>query len=158
MKSLIISIVLIVILVFFGWPYNAVYQLDQALVRNDVAKIEQLIDIPKIQENLKAEVQQDIDQGISGAGNFTNMLKQGVSALSNVAVDNMVDVKWVRERLLGLHENKEAVSLSLLNRISYAFYDSHDEFLVRVGELGNKPMHFLMKKTDNQWRVIAIYQ
>ena len=46
---------------------------------------------------------------------------------------------------------------SLMGDMSYAFYESHDTFLVRLGELGSNPMHLRLRLQNNEWRVVEIF-
>ena len=41
--------------------------------------------------------------------------------------------------------------------MTYAFYESYDTFIVRLGELGDNAMHVRLRLQNNEWRVVEIF-
>jgi hypothetical protein len=72
--------------------------------------------------------------------------------LGNLAVDESIDLNWIRSSL----NIKE--SASLRDSINFAIFESPTRFLVRLGNLGENPVHFYLTLTDWDWRLTGIYK
>jgi hypothetical protein len=143
-----------------GWPYFTLYQLDKALAVNNSARLQKLIDLPAVQAAHKQAFAHTMQHTLGGVGGTDNpllgMLRQGMRAAGDMAVDYHVDMAWVHASLYppqGRH-----ASPGLLSALSFAFFESPTRFLVRLGELGEQPVHFYLTLQDWNWRVTAVYR
>jgi hypothetical protein len=155
----IILIVVLTLLAGVAWPYVYVYRLDQALSATSPAALQRLVDL----EAVRSQVKKDVDGSVSGAvgndpGRVTRWLKDGIKLVSDTAVDANIDLEWVRLKLSIRATEPPSPRPSFMGDISYAFFESYNRFMVRLGALGDKPVHVQMDlQEDNVWRVVAIY-
>ena len=84
------------------------------------------------------------------------ILHHGV-VLRHVA-DEASHLEWVLDALGTVPGEPPRPRTSLLGDVSYAFWESTDHFLVRLGELGREPVHVRMARTDGEWRVVAVFE
>ncbi|WP_306438054.1 DUF2939 domain-containing protein [Candidatus Venteria ishoeyi] len=144
------------------WPFSSIYRIGDALAANDVQTLNKLVDINSIRVRYKAMVDKqavalkNMAAPQSEMGTFTRFLGNSVQGLNNMAVDRVVTIDWVREQLRP-PSNDENYYPSLLLNTSFGFYESPVKFLVRMGELGESPVHYYMQLQDWEWRVTAIY-
>ncbi|MEM7407528.1 MAG: DUF2939 domain-containing protein [Pseudomonadota bacterium] len=158
MKYLVV-IVLLTALALVSWPYIYVYRLDQAVAANDPVRLARLIDMDAVRTQVKAELDREVDGAVgSDGGRVTRWLKQGIKLVSDTAIDANIDIHWVQQALNTRPGEPPSPRPSLIGDISYAFFESYDRFLIRMGELGQNPVHVQMAlQDDNTWRVVAIH-
>ena len=152
-------LVVFTLVALLAWPYITVYRLDQALAAKDVAAMNRLVDL----ETVRAQVKQDFSKEVSNqvgsdGGRVIRWLKQGVKLVSDTAIDANVDIQWVINTINTRPGEPPTPRPSFMGDISYAFFESYDTFLIRLGELGADPVHVQLNlQEDNTWRVVAIY-
>jgi hypothetical protein len=153
------TLLFIAVLAYGAWPYYHVYGLDRALQADNREKLEQLIDIAAVRTARKQQLDHALDRTVgSDPGNpVTQMLRQGATALGGSSVDATVNLDWVRETLAGRSLRPGEPYPSLIDRIDFAFFEAPAEFLIRLGPLGDHPIHIVMTLDGWQWRVSAIY-
>jgi hypothetical protein len=155
MKSLIASIVLI-ISIFLAWPYTVIYRLDQALLNDDQEKLNEMIDIDAVREQIKRKLNKNVQSNIGDVSNgFIDWLQNGIQRLGANAVDEMVDLNWVVRQLRA--HNRRNNQGGLFDRLTYAFFDGPDRMLLRIGELGENPVHVHLTLQGTSWRITAVY-
>ncbi|EIJ41510.1 hypothetical protein BegalDRAFT_0594 [Beggiatoa alba B18LD] len=143
---------------FVGLPYYTVYKLDNALIANSPADLGNMLDL----ESIKKVYQQTATKslGIEGLANKSldtgsplgNLVVEQLKQLGQNALQETVDVNWVRTRLLEATEQKK-----LMDTMTFGFFESPTRFVVRVRELGNNPTFVVMTLQDWTWRVTALY-
>ena len=139
MKTLLFAFVLLT-LAFLAWPFSVIYRLDQALVENDRSAIEQLIDVESIQEQIKQKMNKNVESSIGDVSNgFVEWLQSGIQRLGNDAIDNLVNLDWATAQLRS--HNPDIRKGGFIDHLSYAFFDGPDSLLLRIGELGENPVH-----------------
>jgi len=148
-------------LAFGASPYITLYYLNQALVKNDTAALALYVDLPSVQTHQRASTQQQMDDYLKTMPQaFRSMLEQSPQWASSLhqgaqaLLQTQVDLTWVRDQLL---VEQNGVSLSLFTGFSFAFFESPTRFLVRIGSLDHKPVHFYLRFQDWSWQVTAIY-
>ncbi len=149
---------LLLLLAYLAWPYVTILRLDRALASNDPTTLEHLVDLTAVQQEFKDRM----DQGLRGAvGEGSNPMLEfmsgGIRQLGGSAIEQLVTMEWVRARLLSKSDQGPASAPSLLNSISFALFESFDLFLIRIGQLGDNPVHARMRLQDWDWRVVAVY-
>lgn len=156
MKKLIFSFLLLLIAAYVAWPYATLYQLNQAVSQSDMASMTELVDLDAIRTEIKNKMNKEVDSAVGEvSGNFIAWLQDGIRRLGSGAVDGLVNMEWVRQQLIiRSADNKET---PFINHVSYAFFDSPTGFLVRIGELGEDPVHFRLTLQQTQWRITAVY-
>ena len=155
MKTLLFACI-VLLLAFLAWPFTAVYRLDQALAANDLAAVEQLVDIESIQQQIKRKMNKDVESSIGEVSNsFVDWLQNGIQRLGNDAIESMVNLDWAMAQLRS--KNPDRRKGGFLDQLSYAFFDGPDSLLLRIGELDDNPVHARLTLQDMHWRITAIY-
>lgn len=152
----------LILLITFGvWPYYHLYRLDNALGKDDRVALAQLIDIDAIRTNYKRRLEgglglhsQPQAQNLSGA---LLWLQQNLQRLGDTALEQTITLDWARGSL------KDAATAATGKRpayflagVDFAFFESWDSFIVRLGELGTSETHVRMRLEGTDWRVIDI--
>ena len=155
-----IGYLLLLALIAFGiWPYYSLFRLDDALGKPEVAAIQDLVDLPAIQANYKKRLTGGMEAlpVAPGSGDVMVWLQQNLQRLGDSALSQAITLEWVRDTL------RQAAAQAtnqkppyLLAGVTFAFFESYDTFLVRVGELGRGATHVRMRLEGQTWRVTDI--
>jgi hypothetical protein len=141
---------------FLVWPFTVIYRLDQALQDNDRQALEQLVDIESIQLQIKRKMNKEVESTIGDVSNsFVEWLQNGIQRLGNDAIESMVTLEWVIGQFRS--QNPDPRHGGFLEHLSYAFFDGPDSLLLRIGELGENPVHARLTLQELKWRITAIY-
>jgi len=152
-------LLLLAVLAFGMWPYYAVFRLDDALGKPDVSALQDMVDLPAIQANYKQRLSEGLNvlPDAGDAGDVMVWLQQNLQRLGDSALSQAITLDWVRNTL------REAASQAtrqkpayLIAGITFAFFESYDTFLVRLGELGKGETHIRMRLEGHTWRVTDI--
>ncbi len=150
MKAIVAGLAFLVA-VYAAWPYVYVYRLDRALAEDDRATLNRLVDLSAIRAELKRGLDREVADTLGQEpGKLLSWVKEQVTELGDRTVDQLVDLDWTRRAL-----TRDGPFMS---QVSYAFFESWDRFLVRIGELGEDPTHVRMSLVHGNWRVTAIYE
>jgi hypothetical protein len=152
-------LLLLAIIAFGIWPYYSLFRLDDALGKPEVAALQDLVDLPAIQANYKKRLTGGMESlpAVPGAGDVMVWLQQNLQRLGDSALSQAITLEWVRDTL------RQAAAQAtnqkppyLLAGVSFAFFESYDTFLVRIGELGRGETHVRMRLQGQTWRVTDI--
>ncbi|MCP4699457.1 MAG: DUF2939 domain-containing protein [Gammaproteobacteria bacterium] len=147
----------LIFIIFLVAPYLAVYQLGDALIANDTAVLGKFIDLEAIRKEHKEVLQRHVKRTVGRQNNMvTNFVRDGAKALGDAAVNAAVDMNWVRDSLKPPKKGGEYPSL--FSAMSFGFFESPTRFLLRIGELGDDPIHAYLTLKDWNWRVTAVYR
>ena len=151
MKKLLACLIVLVIGVYVVWPFAYVYRLDNAITRGDDATLARLVDLASVRQAIERSVSRDLDTAL-GAENdgLVGWIKVQANELGAAAVDEVITLQWVADTL-------QPGSTSFRSRVTHQFFESWDVFVVRVGHLGNDPVHVVLQLTGGNWRVVAVY-
>ncbi|MCG6897025.1 MAG: DUF2939 domain-containing protein [Thiocapsa sp.] len=154
-------LVLFALIGYGVWPYFTVYRLDEAISQEGTAQLATMVDLPAIRANYKARV----TAGVGGLfpsddpDSVMSWLRQNVERLGDSALDQAVTLPWVRDTL------RSAVTQAtgqtppyLIGGIDFAFFESYNRFLVRIGELGRAPTHVRLTLQGTDWKITDIIQ
>ena len=158
----------LLIIAAIAWPFTAIYRLGNALASNDIQMMDKLIDIEKVRERYKVIVDQQASniKGLKSLApqntelsTLTQFVGDSLQGINNLAVGQVVTIGWIREQMRPETANDDNHYPSLLFNTSFAFYESPNRFLVRMGELGESPLHYYLQLDTElwEWRVTAIY-
>jgi len=152
-------LILFALVAFIVWPYYYVFRLDYTLSRDDMQGLEQLLDIPVIRRNYKER----LEDGLGGlpqpqdADDFLAQLQQNLWRLGDAALEQAITLPWARDTL------KEAVAQAtdqqspyFMAAITFAFFESYDRFLIRLGALGKNATHVRMTMQNKTWQITDI--
>ena len=103
-------------------------------------------------------LQLDADQVI---GWLTDNLKQ----LGDAALDQAITLDWVRSTLLAASrhaggqpapQTSAQTGTRFIGAVDFAFFESWDRFVIRLGQLGQSPTFVILTLDGPQWRVTDI--
>ncbi|QYZ66206.1 MAG: hypothetical protein OI74_15000 [Gammaproteobacteria bacterium (ex Lamellibrachia satsuma)] len=155
MKSLLFSLFLLLV-AYVVWPYTTVYQLDRTMQESDREAFAGLVDIRSIREQIKRKMNKDLESGVGDVSNeFVDWLQNGIQTLGSNAVEHLVDLDWAVLQLRAHNPDKRRGGF--LKQLDYAFFDGPDSLLLRIGDLGDDPVHARLTLENWSWRVTAIY-
>ena len=149
-------------LIAFGvWPYYSVFRLDDALSKNSTAELGALVDLPAIRANYKARVATGANQILPPAdpNSALGWIRQNLERLGDSALDQAITLEWVRDTLRDATVRAtNQTPPYLLAGIDYAFFESYNRFLIRIGELGRGATHVRLSLQGTEWRVTDIIE
>ena len=150
---------LLALLTYIAWPYVTILRLDRAVTSSDLVTLEQLVDLGAVQQEFKDRMEQGL-QGVVGQEQtpMLDFIRGGISQLGGTAIEQMVTLDWVRAKLLSKSDPGPGNTPSFLTPISFAFFESFDRFLIRIGQLGADPVHVRLQLRDWDWHVVAVYE
>ena len=150
MKYLITGFVLAVC-VYIVWPYAYLYRIDKALVESDRVTLNRLVDLAAIRAEVKRTIARDMDNALGAdTQGVLGWLKSKVSEFGERAIEESIDLAWVSRTLTS--------NGAFRQRTTHAFFESWDEFMIRLGRLGEDPIHVRMSLVRGNWRITAIYE
>ncbi|MBK1645434.1 hypothetical protein CKO25_12420 [Thiocapsa imhoffii] len=143
------------------WPYFTVFRLDEAINQEGTAHLATMVDLTAIRANYKARVNAGID-GVfpdSSPDSVMGWIRQNVDRLGDSALDQAITLPWVRDTL------RESVTKAtgqsppyLLAAIDFAFFESFNQFVIRIGELGHGPTHVRLQRQGTDWMITDLIQ
>jgi hypothetical protein len=155
-----IGYLLLFALIAFGiWPYYSVFRLDDALGKPEVSALQDLVDLPAIQANYKERLAGGLDVLPTTAqpGDLMGWLQENLQRLGDTALSQAITLEWVRDTLRqAASQATKQKPAYLIAGITFAFFESYDTFLIRIGELGHGATHVRMKLEGQTWRVTDI--
>jgi len=153
------SLFLILIVVFGVWPYYHLYRLDNALGKDDMGSLAQLIDVEAVRANYKRRLALGLRTQVQPQhpGSALHWLQQNIQRLGEAGLEQTITLEWSRDSL------KEAAAAATDKRpayflagVDFAFFESWNSFIVRLGELGAGASHVRMRMEGTEWRVTDI--
>lgn len=150
MKYVIVGIVATVA-VYLSWPYAYLYRIDKALTENDHGTLNRLVDLTAVRAEIGRNIigDRDVTPGADTDG-VLGWLKGKVREFGEHAIEESIDLSWVTRTLTAQGPFRRLTT--------HAFFESWDEFVIRLGSLGNNPVHVRMTLVRGNWRITAIYQ
>ena len=154
-------LVLFALIAFGIWPYYYIYKLDDALGKVEPNELAALTDLPAIRANYKARLDAGANAVLPPADSDSVMgwLRQNLDRLGTSALDQAITDSWVQNTL------REAVTRAtnqsppyLIAGIDFAFFESYDRFLIRIGELGKGATHVRLSLEGSQWKITDVIQ
>jgi hypothetical protein len=154
---------LILLIVYGAWPYYHVYRLDDALGRNDTAALTGLVDVRAIRANYRER----LDRGLGlqtlpqpeDAGGALVWLQQNLQRLGDAALEQTITMEWINNTLKAAAARaSDKQPPYFIAGIDFAFFESYDRFLIRLGELGENETHVRMRLEGTTWWVTDIIQ
>jgi len=150
---------------YTGYPYLTLWWIDHALLNDDKAALENLVDWPLVRQQLKADVKLALIESAQtqvGKDSFAGLFGAALTALLvPTLVDSAVD-EWVTpERVLNSEEvvKRRQEQKSFADFVTYAFFASPTEFRVDLKDpkdADSPAVTALMRLTGARWRVVAI--
>jgi hypothetical protein len=157
MKAL-TTLILLCLAAFIAWPYTALYRLNEALASDRDQELAQIVNLDQVRTQIKTDFNQSVQNTMGSQQNaFLSWLQDGVRRLGGDAVDQMIDLEWVRDTLLSKSRTGQDTPASFLRHVDFAFFEWWNRFVVRLGPLGQDPVFVVLSLEDYEWKVSALY-
>lgn len=152
-------LVLFALLGYGIWPYTSVYRLDDAINQPGSTQLAAFVDLPAIRANYKRRLASGADAMFPSADpdSVMNWIRQNVERLGESALEQAITLDWVRDTL------RNAVTQAtgqtppyLLAGIDFAFFESYNRFLIRIGDLGQGATHVRLSLVGSEWKITDI--
>jgi hypothetical protein len=144
---------------FVAWPYYQLFRLDDALGKDDMTALQNLIDVDSIRRNYKERLEGGLGlQPHPGdAGSALAWLQQNLQRLGDAALEQTITLEWSRDTLKEIAaRTADREPAYFMAAVTFAFFESYDSFIIRLGELGRNAAHVRMSLRDKTWRVTDI--
>ena len=153
------TVLVLTALVYGGWAYVHVYRLDRALMENDRTTLSELVDLDTLKANHRATLEARVNRSFGGPhGSAPQILRQGTRWVGDTTADAMIDLDWFREQLRWRRPTTIDAYPSIISDATFAFFDAPRRFYIRIGDLGEDPVHVRMTLQNWRWRVTEIHK
>jgi len=141
------------------WPYYSVYRLDDAISLQDSSELAEMLDLQAIRDNYKQRLASGVEGVIpsENADSVVGWIRQNVARLGDAALEQAITVDWARKTL------RDAVTQAtgqsppyLLAAVDFAFFESYNRFLIRIGKLGQGATHVRLSLIGKEWKITDI--
>lgn len=154
--SLTLITLCILLFLYALWPYVTLWRIDQALSSDDPGDFADLVDLESVRMEITRRLNKEAGSVIGElSDSFIRWLEAGISVMGNQAVEHLVTLDWVRDRLAGKGGDEQGAGF--LSRVTYAFFDAPDRFVVRVASTGKDPVWVTLSLKGLSWRISALY-
>lgn len=156
-----ISLLLAGLLAYGAWPYYQVYRLDDVLGNDDLRGLSELVDLESIRKNTGQRFSSGVKQLTPGASQSEALawLNEQLKRLGDAALEQAISLQWVMDTLRqAATRHSVRPTPYFISAIDWAFFDALDGFLIRLGPIGESPVHVRMSLQDRNWRVTDIIQ
>ncbi|PQJ97426.1 hypothetical protein CXB77_01845 [Chromatium okenii] len=154
-------LVLLAIIGYGIWPYYTVYQLDKAIVQPSTAPLAELLDLPAIRANYKQRVTAGVKDVLPGNTSdphgVMTWIGENLTRLGDAALDQVITPEWAQRTLRdAINEATKQTPAYLLAAMDFAFFESHNRFLIRIGDLGQGATHIRLSFIGGKWKITDI--
>jgi hypothetical protein len=159
------TLILMVVVGYCIWPYYSLFRLDRALTAPATEALAPWVELSELRAHYKervgAQVRGLIPQGSGDAEHVLRWLSDNLTQLGDAALDQAITLEWVQsmlqdaiQRRVTTHPGTEGHTL--IGALDFAFFESWDRFVVRIGELGEAPTFIILTPEGGLWRVTDI--
>lgn len=144
------------LLVYLASPYVALWRLNQAVRADDPAALAVLVDLEAMRHEITRKLNKDAQSTLGTLSDgFIGWLEGGIQSLGSDAVDRLVTLDWVRQRLLA-HTPGSARD-GFLGEIDHAFFDAPASFRLHIGPPGAGQVQARLALRGFGWRISALW-
>jgi hypothetical protein len=160
MLKLLRNLLLVLALLFALWPYVTVFRLNGALAATDPQALAPLIDLAAIQAHYKERLGHTVNAWLPRGGDSDEVidwLAHNLQHLGDRALDQAITLDWVHTSLREAIQRRQSGSpQSFLSAVDFAFFESWDRFVIRLGAIGANPTHLVLTLEAYRWQVTDI--
>jgi hypothetical protein len=139
---------------FLAWPYVCLWRLSAAVSAPGPAALGHLVDLDAVRGEIRRKLNKTASSAIGKVSDpFIQWLERGIQQLGTGALDQLVTLAWVQERLGA----NSPPGQGFLGQVSYAFFDSPGGFAVRIGGPAQAPVHLRLGLEGYEWKLVAVY-
>ncbi|MBB1075096.1 DUF2939 domain-containing protein [Rhodoferax sp. 4810] len=160
------SLFALLIVAFGLWPYLTIFHLDGALHQSDATAIEEFspyVNLPAIQAHYKTRLDNTVTNVMptnDGAGHgdqVLNWVAGNFKLLGDAALKQKITIDWVRTSLNEAAERATAERpASFISAIDFAFFESWDRVVIRIGALDRQPTYAILSLNNWQWQLTDV--
>jgi hypothetical protein len=144
------------LLAYASWPYATLWRLDAAARSTDLRGLATLVDIHAVRGELKRKLNKERTSSIDRLSDpFIRWLEDGIQTLGSEAVDRLVTLEWVRERLRS--PAPPATDGGFIGRVTRARFDGPTSFRLTIGAQDALPVQMRMRLRGTGWQVSTVY-
>lgn len=157
----ILGLLLLLTVVGYGlWPYYTVLRVTSALEQPEAEALAPYVDLPALRSHYQRRVGDSVDgfvpAGHGDAEEVLGWLAENLKRLGDAALEQAITLGWVQETLRQAVRRAAPGSTDLLSGIDFAFFESWDRFVVRLGALGDAPTFVVLSYVGGEWLVTDI--
>ena len=139
---------------FLAWPYTSLWRLSAAASHPDPGVLAPMVDLDAIRGEIRRKLNKTTSSAIGKVSDpFIQWLERGILQLGTGALEQLVTLAWVQERLGA----NSPPGQGFLGEVGYAFFDSAGGFAVRIGGPGQAPVHLRLGLQGFDWKLVALY-
>lgn len=158
------NLLIFAVLLYGLWPYATVFRINGALANPDaqasVRALAPLVDLPAIQARYKHRLGATVDAWLPSGGDSDEIIRwlaKNLQDLGDSALDQAITLEWVRDSLReAMLRTTPQQPDSFLAAVDFAFFESGNRFVIRLGKLGANPSHLVLRRQGYRWRLTDI--
>jgi hypothetical protein len=160
MGRILVYLLLLAALGYGIWPYYTLFRIDEAVRQSEAKALAPYVDLGAVQASyqrrLAAAVPAFEPRSGSSADKVVIWLRQNLSRLGEAALEQGITVDWVRDALREAAERTtESRPALFIDAIDFAFFESWNRFVVRVGPIGSET-HVVLGLEGKRWRIVDL--
>jgi hypothetical protein len=160
MARLLGSLFLLALLGYGLWPYYTLFRLDDAVRETDPKALAPYVDLPAIQAAYGARLNTLIPafepRDGQGADEVIQWLRSNLSRLGDAALEQGITLQWVQSALREAAERTTEDRPALfMDAIDFAFFESWNRFVIRVGPIGSET-HVTLGLVGRDWLIVDL--
>ncbi|NKN32904.1 DUF2939 domain-containing protein [Marichromatium bheemlicum] len=145
---------LVLVALYAAWPYATLWRLDRALAADDCAALDELVDLSAIRTEIADRLNKDHDSVIGElSDSFIQWLEWGIRRHGEDALDELVTLDWVCERL----QANVPDDAGLFDQLARARFVAPREFCARIGWAEPGAVHVRLRLQGGGWRLVTLY-
>jgi hypothetical protein len=164
MLKILRNLLILVVLLYALWPYATLFRLNGALAEVNAQAAAQalapLVDLSAVQARYKQRLGNTVDAWLPSGGESDEVigwLSKNLQLLGDSALDQAITIDWVRDSLLeAMRRAAPERPDRLLSAVDFAFFESWNRFVIRLGALGANPTHLVLRLEGASWRLVDI--
>jgi hypothetical protein len=155
------SLLMLAILAYGIYPYYTVYRIDVALSKPEAKALLPYLNLPSIRAGYKQRLSGAVDsfvpRGDSEADRALGWLADNLQRLGDTALDQVITLDWVRKQMQDAAARGAVQrSANFLSGIDFAFFESWDRFVIRLGRLGEDETYIVLTLEGTEWKVTDV--
>jgi hypothetical protein len=160
MARLLGYLLVLAVLAYGLWPYYTVFRLDDAVREAEPEALAPFVDLAAIQANYAARITTPVPafqpRGDPGADQVVLWLNTNLPRLGDAALDQAITLEWVQNSLReAAQRTTESRPALFMEAIDFAFFESWNRFVIRLGPIGSET-HVVLGLEDQNWRIVDL--
>jgi hypothetical protein len=153
-------LLLLAVLAYGLWPYYSVFRIDDVVREADPKALTPFVDLAAIKRQYAARIALKVPAfepcTDPGADPVILWLRANLPRLGEAALDQAITLEWVRNNLRAAAERTtESRPALFMDAIDFAFFESWNRFVVRIGPLGSET-HLVLGLAGGNWRIVDL--